>query len=216
MARVTGIGHQDFGGVIEDDIFYVDKTLFIKEWWENRDTVTLIARPRRFGKTLNMSMLEYFFSNVYAGRCDLFEGLAIWKEEGYQKLQGTYPVISLSFASVKRRDYPSTVRRICQILTDLYRRNAFLLRGDLLSEQEKEEYRQVSDDMPEVVAGRSLYKLSEYMCRYYGKKQLFCWMNMIRRFRRLMETDIGKNWWHLSGICSTQLLKQTRIWNVRL
>lgn len=191
MARVTGIGHQDFGGVIEDDIFYVDKTLFIKEWWENRDTVTLIARPRRFGKTLNMSMLEYFFSNVYAGRCDLFEGLAIWKEEGYQKLQGTYPVISLSFASVKRRDYPSTVRRICQILTDLYRRNAFLLRGDLLSEQEKEEYRQVSDDMPEVVAGRSLYKLSEYMCRYYGKKTII----LLDEYDTPLQEAYGNGYW---------------------
>ena len=66
--------------------------------------VTLITRPRRFGKTLNMSMLECFFSNKYANRADLFAGPSIWEEEKYQKLQGTYPVIFLSFASVKARN----------------------------------------------------------------------------------------------------------------
>ena len=77
MARKLGIGHQDFETVITTNNFYIDKTLFIKEWWENNDTVTLIARPRRFGKTLNMRMVEQFFSIDYAGRKDLFEGLFI-------------------------------------------------------------------------------------------------------------------------------------------
>ena len=101
MARTVGIGIQDFGKIIENDCFYIDKTYFIKEWWESRDEVTLITRPRRFGKTLTMSMVERFFSLKYAGRGDLFEGLAIWREEEYRALQGTYPVISLSFANVK-------------------------------------------------------------------------------------------------------------------
>ena len=70
MARIVGIGHQDFETVITKGIFYIDKTSFIKEWWENEDSVTLIARPRRFGKTLNMSMVEKFFSMDYAGRGD--------------------------------------------------------------------------------------------------------------------------------------------------
>ncbi len=93
MARTVGIGYQNFEQLITNDNFYVDKTLFIKEWWENKDSVTLITRPRRFGKTLTMSMTEQFFSVKYAGRGDLFEGLAIWEEEKYRKLQGTYPVI---------------------------------------------------------------------------------------------------------------------------
>ena len=111
MARTVGIGHQDFEKVRMRNLFYVDKTSFIKEWWEKDDDVTLIARPRRFGKTLNMSMLEKFFSVRYAGRGELFEGLSIWEHEEYRKMQGTYPVISLSFANVKERDYISAVDR---------------------------------------------------------------------------------------------------------
>lgn len=113
--------------------FYVDKTKFIREWWEADDEVTLITRPHRFGKTLTMSMTESFFSVKYAGRNDLFEGLAIWEDEYYRQIQGTWPVINLSFANVKERDYRSTILRICQLLTDEYNRNAFLLEGDLLT-----------------------------------------------------------------------------------
>ena len=109
MAKVISIGNQSFESMRERDNFYVDKTSFIKEWWENEDIVTLITRPRRFGKTLNMNMLECFFSNKYKDRGDLFEGLDIWKEEKYRKLQGTYPLIFLSFADVKQDCYGDTV-----------------------------------------------------------------------------------------------------------
>lgn len=88
MARTVGIGIQDFGKIIENNCFYVDKTAFLKEWWENMDDVTLITRPRRFGKTLLMSMVEQFFSVEYADKKGLFEGLSIWKEERYRELQG--------------------------------------------------------------------------------------------------------------------------------
>ena len=116
MAKTVGIGIQSFSEVRERNCFYIDKTNFIKEWWEREDDVTLIARPRRFGKTLNMSMLEQFFSLNYADRGDLFEGLSIWEEEKYRKLQGTYPVISLSFANVKEINYVNTRKKICQII----------------------------------------------------------------------------------------------------
>ena len=105
MVRQTGIGIQDFSKIIENNCFYVDKTAFIREWWESRDDVTLITRPRRFGKTLAMSMVEQFFSVQFAGRGDLFQGLSIWKEESYRGLQGTYPVIALSFADVKESSF---------------------------------------------------------------------------------------------------------------
>ena len=88
MARTVSIGNQDFESLRVKNCFYVDKTGFIREWWESEDVVTLIARPRRFGKTLNMNMLEKFFSVEYAGRSDLFEGLDIWKEEKYRRPQG--------------------------------------------------------------------------------------------------------------------------------
>ena len=105
MAKTVAIGLQRFEEIREYDVFYVDKTNFIKEWWESRDAVTLITRPRRFGKTLNMDTLNCFFSNQYANRSDLFEGLSIWKEEKYRQLQGTYPVIYVSFAEVKCRNF---------------------------------------------------------------------------------------------------------------
>ena len=132
MTRTVGIGIQDFGKIIENDYFYIDKTLFLKEWWENGDDVTLITRPRRFGKTLTMSMTEQFFSIKYAGRGDLFEGLAIWREEKYRALQGTYPVISLSFANVKETTYQNARKKICQLIAGEYARCAFLLEGDVL------------------------------------------------------------------------------------
>ncbi len=80
VKKTIGIGYQDFKEIRMENIFYIDKTPFIQEWWEASDKVTLITRPRRFGKTLNMSMLEKFFSVRYAGRKDLFQGLAIWKD----------------------------------------------------------------------------------------------------------------------------------------
>ncbi len=98
----------------------MDKTDFIKEWWENEDDVTLITRPRRFGKTLNMSMLEQFFSVKYEGRSDLFEGLSIWAEEKYRRIQGTYPVMFLSFADVKGNRFETVREKICQLIADLY------------------------------------------------------------------------------------------------
>ena len=86
MQKVISIGTQGFEKLRKNDYFYVDKTNFIKEWWESGDDVTLITRPRRFGKTLNMDMLHCFFSNQYANTNDLFEGLSIWQEEKYRKL----------------------------------------------------------------------------------------------------------------------------------
>ena len=123
MGRTVAIGIQNFAEVIEKNCFYVDKTNFIREWWESEDSVTLITRPRRFGKTLTMSMVEQFFSVNYAGRGDLFEGLSIWNEEKYRRLQGTYPVINLSFANVKERDYQTTRKKICLLITKLYAEN---------------------------------------------------------------------------------------------
>ena len=122
MKKKIGIGIQNFEKLREKDCFYIDKTSFMKEWWENNDDVTLITRPRRFGKTLNMSMVETFFSVKYADRGDLFEGLSIWEEEEYRKIQGTYPVISLSFANVKEKDY-KTARKKSASFLQIYMRS---------------------------------------------------------------------------------------------
>ena len=166
----VGIGIQDFLKLREQNHFYIDKTSFIKEWWESGDDVTLITRPRRFGKTLNMSMMEDFFSVNYAGRGDLFEGLSIWEEEKYRTLQGTYPVISLSFARIKETDFESTKRRIIEVLVSQFEKYAFLSESDKLSENEKEYMRRMAREMDAFEAGSSLHHLSEYLCRYYDKK----------------------------------------------
>ncbi len=173
MARTVGIGHQNFEQLITNDNFYVDKTLFIKEWWENQDAVTLITRPRRFGKTLMMNTVERFFSAEYAGQGGLFEGLAIWKEEKYRKLQGTYPVIFLSFADIKENCFSQARKRICQNIRRLYDRYDFLLEGNCLREGEKELYRKISAEMEDYLAVDSLKYLCDYLSRYYGRKVIF-------------------------------------------
>ena len=170
MNRTIGIGLQDFEAIRKKNIFYVDKTKFIQEWWESQDEVTLITRPRRFGKTLAMSTVEKFFSVQYAGREDLFEGLGIWEEEKYQRLQGTYPVISLSFANVKEKTYAATVRKINQILLNLYSMNDFLLQSGKLNDKEKRYFSSVDVDMDEVTATMAIHQLARFLCNYYGKK----------------------------------------------
>lgn len=170
MARTIGIGIQDYSKIIENNYFYVDKTTFIKEWWESGDEVTLITRPRRFGKTLTMIMTEQFFSVKYAGRGDLFEGLAIWQEEKFRAVQGTYPVISLSFANVKETNYRDTRAKICQMLADLYTDHSFLLESDALREGDKEFFRRVKADMGDVEATLAIHNLAKYLNRYYDKR----------------------------------------------
>ena len=170
MARKVAIGLQDFADVIQKGYFYIDKTPFIKEWWESGDSVTLITRPRRFGKTLNMSMLEHFFSIKYAEEEKIFENLSIWNDTKYRELKGTYPVISLSFAGVKEKDYKTARKKICQILTKLYAENAFLLDSGLLYETDINYFKRVSEDMDDSDASLALYQLSNFLYRYYNKK----------------------------------------------
>ena len=170
MARTVGIGYQNYQELVENDVFYIDKTLFIKEWWENFDKVTLITRPRRFGKTLNMSMVEQFFSLDYAKRSDLFDKMNIWKEEKYRSMQGKFPVIALTFASVKGANYIDTRRQICQEIVGLYNRYQFLMEEDgFLNNKEKEFFDAVSRDMDNDIAALSLKNMSNLLARYYGQ-----------------------------------------------
>jgi len=172
----AGLGYQDFEEVRTRHIFYIDKTDFIREWWEYADKVTLITRPSRFGKTLNMSMTECFFSNKYKDRGDLFEGLSIWEEKfpdgkyKYRKLQGTYPVIFLSFTNVKAASYEDMVFKITQVITELYNENDYLLEGNLLSEKEQEYYREIKPGMSSELAANAIHSMAGFLQRYYGQK----------------------------------------------
>lgn len=172
----AGLGYQNFEEVRTQQIFYIDKTDFIREWWECADKVTLITRPRRFGKTLNMSMTECFFSNKYAGRSDLFEGLSIWEEKSpdgeyrYRKLQGIFPVIFLSFANVKAATYREMIFKITKVIADLYEKNHYLLSANLLSENEYIYYKNIKIGMDAELATDAVNMMAYFMQRHYGQK----------------------------------------------
>ena len=170
MARTVSIGTQDFEKMIQRNCFYVDKTGFIKEWWESEDEVTLITRPRRFGKTLNMSMLNCFFSNKYADRGELFEKLEIWKDGKYREIQGTYPVIFMSFAEIKQNNYNDAVEKIKRIICEVCQQFDFLKNWDGLTEIEKKNISNISYNMSDVMAQDLIKNMSNYLSRYYGKK----------------------------------------------
>ena len=170
MAKTVSIGNQSFESIRRQDIFYIDKSEFIKEWWENEDVVTLITRPRRFGKTLNIDMLNCFFSNKFTDRGDLFEGLEIWKEEKYRKLQGTYPVIFISFAAVKGDTFEITKQQIVTQIVHLFEEKRFLLDADVMSESEKIKYKQFVLEPEKFDISAKLNELSNYLSRYYNKK----------------------------------------------
>ena len=168
----VSIGKQDFASLIENNFYYVDKTDFIKEWWDSGDDVTLITRPRRFGKTLNMSMLNCFFSNKYAGRGNLFEGLSIWEDEEYRKIQGTYPVIFLSFAEIKQTDYVSAVQKIKRIIAALFRQYADIMDCDKFTEIDRVQFNNVTPEMDDVTAQSAIHDLCNFLSLYYGRKAI--------------------------------------------
>lgn len=172
MPRTVSIGTQDYEKLIKNNSFYIDKTLFIKDWWDNNDDVTLITRPRRFGKTITMSMLNYFFSLKYAGRSNLFEGLDIWREEKFKNLQGTYPVIFMTFAGVKGKTYEDAVAGIKKQIVNLFSEYSYLKEYDGFDDNEREALADISKNMKDVDAEYSLNLLSKLLMKYHGKKVL--------------------------------------------
>ena len=172
MPKVIATGVQDFERLRIDGSFYVDKTSFIREWWNNRDAVTLITRPRRFGKTLNMSMMNCFFSLKYADRDDLFKGLEIWEDEAFRKLQGTYPVIYLSLANVKHDRYQLAIQSVNRIIANIFNDYRWMLNDEMFSDQDREFFSRVRIDMDSETAGTSINQLCMWMEKYYGKKVL--------------------------------------------
>ncbi len=191
MARSTGIGLQDFAEIQKKNVFYVDKTDFIREWWEAKDKVTLITRPRRFGKTLTMSMVEQFFSVDYAG-VDFFKKMSIWKEEEYRQLQGTYPVISLTFSSVKENSFAEAKKKINKMIWMLCQRFRFLAESGCLSPEEKQEFGRITDQMADYEASLSIQRLSYYLWKYYGKNVII----LLDEYDTPMQEAYVKGYWH--------------------
>ena len=181
MNQVISIGKQDFSSLRENNCFYIDKSDLIREWWDSQDEITLITRPRRFGKTLNMSMLNYFFSNLYKDKKALFEDLSIWKEEKYRNLQGIYPVIFISFASVKGNTYQDTRDGVIMAINEAYSEHRYLLEWKGLTEGERKCFEELDNyaknpGIKEPVANdticNAVKNLSNCLYRYYRKKIL--------------------------------------------
>lgn len=175
--RITGkksvaVGIQDFEALRRDQMFYVDKTDFIRQWWESGETTTLITRPRRFGKTLNLSMLNCFFSVFYENRADLFEGLKVWEEKNYHKLQGRFPVIFLSFAGVKGTTFEAVLRQINYGIVEVYRRFERILDMSRFTERERQDFGRISWDMDAATAAQSVRLLTDLLYVYYGQKPI--------------------------------------------
>ena len=169
MKRTVGIGIQDYTKLIERNLFYIDKTYFIRDWWESNDEVTLITRPRRFGKTLTLRMAEAFFSTKFENRADLFQNQQIWQYEQYRKVQGTWPVLFLSFAGVKDNCYKDARYRINLSIYNLYQNYRWLLETDQFSEEDRRLFASVTPNMDESVAASSLSVLCGWLKNYYGK-----------------------------------------------
>ena len=173
MSGNIAIGIQDFSTIIQGNYFYIDKTPFIQEWWDSGDNVTLITRPSRFGKTLAMSMVEQFFSIDYAGSSDLFEHLAIWKEEKYHNLQGVYPVIRLSFANVKEPTYEMAIQKISLFLSKLYIKYIYILESGILHGTDITFFQKIltaTENTNDIDITLALNQLSSFLYQYYGKK----------------------------------------------
>ena len=211
----------------EDHIFYIDKTDFIKEWWEYSDMVTLITRPRRFGKTLNLSMAECFFSNRSANRGDLFEGLSIWQSEEYRNMQGTYPVIFLSFAPIKTGRIDEIKAALKQIVADVYREYRFIMESQIFHQKDREDFDAVSKQMDDMTAYTALNRLCSYLYQYYHKNVIImldeydtpmqeawiagCWDETVDFFRSFFNYTFKSNKYLCRGLITgiTRISKES-------
>ena len=171
MARTISTGAQGFEDLRENGYFYVDKTGFVRDWWLSGDSVTLVCRPRRFGKTLNLDTVRCFLSTDFAGRGEgLFGGLEIWDDYAMRALQGTVPVVTLSFAKVKGATLEETLaglRRVIRVAVDAH---GYLRDSGALTGGDRAFLARVSDDMPTDVAVDAINQLCSMLCRHYGIK----------------------------------------------
>lgn len=172
MTREIAIGQQDYAAIIEKNSFYVDKTFFIKDWWNDPTFCTVILRPRRFGKTLTMSMMEYFFSTKHAGRADLFEGLYIWEQEEFRALQGIYPVINITLADIKEKTHEGAINEIKLIIQSIFNSFTYLADSDKLTSIDKKRFEAHIENPAVESLARSLRFLSELLYKHHGKKVL--------------------------------------------
>ena len=164
------IGVEDFKRLVDNEYYFVDKTLMIKELLENKETVNLFTRPRRFGKTLNMSMLQRFFEATEKSNAYLFDGLKIAAYPEYMAYQGQYPVISISLKSMKRASYQEAYFEYVKLLSDEFERHETILQSDAVSEEDKLEFQKIKKRIAEPKEYNSAVKLlSKCLQKVYQK-----------------------------------------------
>jgi len=170
--KKLNLGNSDFKSIIENDNYFVDKSLLIKEVIDSQSMVILLPRPRRFGKTLNLSMLKYFFDIKSNEDRFLFENLDIWNSENKIKEKyGKYPVIFLSFKDAKETNWKECLELIIDEIADLYTNHNYLLESNLLAENEKTEFLNITNKTAKKTTFQSsIKKLSKYLQRYYNQK----------------------------------------------
>ena len=175
--RRLPLGIDNFRELIEDEYYFVDKTYFIKDLLDTRAKVTLLTRPRRFGKTLTLSMLKEFF-DVNSADSRLFDELSISRSgKKYMGRQGKYPVIFISLKDITRGDYQAALRSVCDKISDLYFEYSFLSDSVALAEREKVYFKSICDiDKEEMYGlekwGKSLKCLTMYLYKHYGIKPI--------------------------------------------
>ncbi len=164
------IGVEDFKRLVDNGYYFIDKTLMIKELLENKETVNLFTRPRRFGKTLNMSMLQRFFEATEKSNAYLFDGLKIAAYPEYMAYQGQYPVISISLKSMKRASYQEAYFEYVKLLSDEFERHEIILQSDAVSEEDKLEFQKIKKRIAEPKEYNSAVKLlSKCLQKVYQK-----------------------------------------------
>lgn len=164
------IGVEDFKRLVDNEYYFIDKTLMIKELLENKETVNLFTRPRRFGKTLNMSMLQRFFEATEKSNAYLFDGLKIAAYPEYMTYQGQYPVISISLKSMKRASYQEAYFEYVKLLSDEFERHETVLQSDAVSEEDKLEFQKIKKRIAEPKEYNSAVKLlSKCLQKVYQK-----------------------------------------------
>ncbi|KAK8880390.1 hypothetical protein M9Y10_003061 [Tritrichomonas musculus] len=174
LFQEVGIGYSDFYEIRKNNYFYVDKTEFISEWWGKGPLSTLITRPRRFGKSLTMSMVKYFFSTEYANEKEiLFKGTKIWKDKEMMEIQGTYPVISMNFGKCKFQDVDNILYAIKQeIASAIITFKNILLSSNKLNEDEVKIIKSISYEMNDNIAVEAIHQICLLFYRIYNKKMI--------------------------------------------
>ena len=166
------LGNSDFKSLMENNNYFVDKSLFIKELIKSQKQVVLLPRPRRFGKTLNLSMLSSYFDILQTENEKLFADLKIWQTENeIKEKRGKYPVIFISFKDAKDENWTDCLELIQGIIASLYEKHRYLLESSILSTDEKDSFLKItSQTASKSEYQRSIFKLSSYLHRYHKQK----------------------------------------------